>query len=441
MGRDLIVPLRDPLADPFLAKMEAALDGSAAIWREVNESLRDAVVDHALRRTPYYREATGPGSRFRELPVMTKDAIRREGERLLAEGVPPERRLDLRTSGSTGRPLAFSRDSAQGPMEHISARRFLLRLQDLPEEATTVWVSARPEAEPGAWDRGLRGLASRLPWRRPPPRVLPVPTHTLEPRVVARLVDRWRRLPSFVLYGYASALDWIASEIERQGLTPPRPSGVVTTGDTLTPGAADRLLRVLGGPLHSWYGSNEMNGFVAGTLPGTRRYAWNPLLVHVEVLDERDRPVAPGEPGRIVLTDLNNYVMPLIRYDTDDVGVASAETLGGLPLLEEIVGRSSETLHLPSGRIVSPLTLGMRLFVGADFVPYIRAYQCAAVGPNHLELRVVWERGDPGPAVRAAITASVRLIADPDTTVEVVGVEELERLPGGKTWVVGREDR
>ena len=433
------MPIRDPLADPFFAKMCAALRGTAGTWRAVNEALRDAVVDHALRRTPYYRDAGGPGTPFDELPVMTKDVVRREGERLLA-GAPPERRVELRTSGSSGQPLAFSRDTAQGPMEYVSARRFLRRLQHLPEDATTVWVSARPQPEPGPRPPGLRGLPARLPGRRPPPRTIAVPTHTLAPRVVPELVEQWRRLPSFVLYGYASALDWIADEVQRQGLgSVPQPSGIVTTGDTLTPGAAERLRRVLGAPVHSWYGSNEVNGFVAGTLPGTRRYVFNPLLVHLELLDDRDRPASPGEHGRIVLTDLNNYVMPLIRYDTQDVGVASAGTHGGLPVLEEIVGRSSETLRLPSGRVVSPLTLGMRLFVGENFLPYIHAYQCAEIAPNHLQVRVIWEGGDPGPEVRAEIVRSVRTITDPDTIVEVVGVANLDRLPSGKSWIVRRE--
>jgi len=434
------VPIRNPLADPFFAKMCAALRGTPEMWREVNEALRDALVDHALRRTPYYREIGSPGVPFRDLPVMTKEEIRRQGERLVAEGVPAERRVDLRTSGSSGQPLAFSRDTAQGPMEHISARRFLRRLQDLPDDGTTVWISARPQPEPGPTPRGLRGLSARLLGRRPPPKVMAVPTRTLVPRILPDLVERWRRLPPFVLYGYASALDWIASEIERQGLeSVPAPSGIVTTGDTLIPQAEERLRRVLGGAVHSWYGSNEVNGFVAGTLPGTRRYAFNPLLVHLEILDERDRPAPPGEHGRIVLTDLNNYVMPLIRYDTEDVGVASTETHGGLPTLEEIVGRSSEILRLPSGRFVSPLTLGMRLFVGEDFVPHIRAYQCAETAPNHLQLRVVWEGGDPGAEVRRAIVRSVKEITDPDTSVVVVGVPSLERLASGKSWILRRE--
>lgn len=434
------MPIREPLADPFFAKMCAALRGSAGPWREVNEALRDAVVDHAMRRVPFYREVGRPGAPFDELPVMTKDLVRREGERLLAEGVPRDRRVDLRTSGSSGQPLAFSRDTAQGPMEHVSARRFLRRLQGLPDDATTVWVSARPQPEPGSWPTGLAGLVARLAKRGPPPRVIAVPTHTLEPRIVPGLVDRWKELASFVLYGYASALGWIAAEVERQGLGPvPPPTAVVTTGDTLTPQVAERLRGTLGAPVHSWYGSNEVNGFVAGTLPGTRRYVVNPLLVHLEVLDDRDRPTAPGEHGRIVLTDLNNYVMPLIRYDTQDVGVASSESHGGLPVLDEIVGRGSETLRLPSGRIVSPLTLGMRLFVGEDFVPYIRGYQCAEIAPNSLQLRVVWEGGDPGPEVRAAIVRSVREITDPDTVVEVVEVADLERLPSGKSWIVRRE--
>jgi phenylacetate-CoA ligase len=72
------------------------------------------------------------------------------------------------------------------------------------------------------------------------------------------------------------------------------------------------------------------------------------------VLDEEGRPVPPGHTGRLVLTDLNNYVFPFIRYHTGDVAVASEEGfVGGFALVERLDGRSSELLEFPSGRTVS----------------------------------------------------------------------------------------
>jgi phenylacetate-coenzyme A ligase PaaK-like adenylate-forming protein len=132
-----------------------------------------------------------------------------------------------------------------------------------------------------------------------------VTTVGLTPRILRREVRAWARYPRYWIYGHASIIDWIADHIETEGLVVGRPpDAIVSTSDQLTPLAEARIARVFGCPVHSWYGSHEFNGYVAGTLPGTRRYAFNPLLVYTEVLDEEGGPVPPGHTGRLVLTDL-----------------------------------------------------------------------------------------------------------------------------------------
>jgi hypothetical protein len=118
--------------------------------------------------------------------------------------------------------------------------------------------------------------------------------------------------------------------------------------------------------------------------------------------------------------------------------VASEETAGGFPVVEELVGRDSEVLRLPSGKVVSGATVGAALFVTRDFVDDVEAYQCAKVGDNRLELRVVWAQ-QGAEHVRAAAADAIRSIADPDTEVLVRPVHHLERWPSGKVWIVRDE--
>ena len=220
---------------------------------------------------------------------------------------------------------------------------------------------------------------------------------------------------------------------------PKRPLSVVTTADTLTDHGADRLGRILGIPVHSWYGSREMNGFVAGTLPGSRRYAFNPFLVYLEILDDTGQPAAPGDAGRVVLTDLNNLVMPFIRYDMTDMAVPSGEgSVGGFPVIDHLVGRSIELLRFPCGRVLNGITLGRVLFVEHGLADHIAHYQCAKTGEDEIELRVVWA-GQPTERVRSAVADAVRTVTDPQTAVHVRDVRELGRLPSGKVWVLRDE--
>jgi phenylacetate-CoA ligase len=327
--------------------------------------------------------------------------------------------------------VAFVRDTAEGNLENISARRFLLWLQGIPPEATAVWLAARPTGKPAE-------RPSRL-GRRADPQIHPVPIRGLTTDKLPREVKRWARFRTWFLYGNAGAMGWLADEVVRQGLDA-RPVAVVTTSDTLPQHEARRLAEVFGVAVHSWYGSNEMNGFVAGTLPGTRTYAFNPFLTFMEVLDDQDRPTPAGHPGRLVLTDLNNLVMPLIRYDIGDAAVVSDRTEGGFPTVDDLVGRVGEVIRFPSGKIMSALTIQAALLFDQDFVADISRYQCAKTGENEVELRVIWA-DSPAPEVRRGVEEALRAATDPDTAIRVVDVEMLGLLPSGKVWSVRDETR
>ena len=418
--------------DPAFHRMVAAFEGEPEVWLGVSRALRDAMASYAAQRSPYYREVVRPGTPFEEIPILTKAVVRERNQSLLAEGVHRDRWAPWRTSGSTGEPMSFVRDTSQGTLENLSAQRFLRWMHGVPLQATTVWVAARPVGEPS--DR------RRLLGPRPDPRIHPVPIAELTPDRLKREIRKWSRFRSWFLYGHASAIAWIADEVEDRGLEPLGLHCVVTTSDMLTEHSAGRIGSVFGVPVHSWYGSNEMNGFVAGTLPGTRRYAFNPLLVYLEVLDEAGAPVATGGTGRVILTDLNNLVMPFVRYDTNDLAVASSDQAGGFRLVDGLLGRDSEVLRFPSGRVMNSVNLGNALFVANDFVGQVRRFQCAQTGENQLDLRVVWTR-PPTPEVERAIADALRTAADPDTAVRVQTVERLGLLPSGKAWVVRDETR
>lgn len=244
--------------------------------------------------------------------------------------------------------------------------------------------------------------------------------------------------PSYFVLGYTSSVDWIAGVITERELRVDRPpTAVATTSEVLTEDSQVRIERAFGAPVHQRYGSLELP-YLAATVPGTRRFVCNPFLAYVEIVDDAGRPAGPGTRGRVLVTDLNNYVMPVIRYDLGDVATESAEGyIGGFRLLDEVLGRSSEVLRLPSGGVIGGTQLGQVLFKAHDFTPLIHLYQCAQTTPNQLELRVVWHR-TPSHAEREEIRSAIAAIVDPGMRVDVLDVEELERLPSGKRWIVRR---
>src|SRR5262249_57510260 len=83
----------------------------------------------------------------------------------------------------------------------------------------------------------------------------------------------------------------------------------------------------------------------------------------LEVLDERGRPCGPGETGRVVVTTLHNFAMPLIRYAIGDYATVGPPCPcgRGLPVLTRIMGRARNMLTLPDGKQIWPYFAGENL--------------------------------------------------------------------------------
>jgi hypothetical protein len=111
---------------------------------------------------------------------------------------------------------------------------------------------------------------------------------------------------------------------------------------------------------------------------------------------------------------------------------------GGFFIMDELVGRLTDLINLPSGRVIVASTVA-QVFRRNDLIRWVRFYQCAQKGPNVLELRVVWDR-EPDGEVRRRLAEGMRDIADADTVVRLRDVEDIVRLPSGKAWVV-RDER
>src|SRR5690606_30639221 len=109
--------------------------------------------------------------------------------------------------------------------------------------------------------------------------------------------------------------------------------------------------RVMGCKVTNRYGCEEV-GLIASECEEHRGLHINVDDVFLEVVDDEGRPVKPGIPGKILVTDLANYGMPLIRYRIEDVGILSDRQCPcgrGLPLMHSIMGRVADFLKRADG--------------------------------------------------------------------------------------------
>jgi phenylacetate-CoA ligase len=156
--------------------------------------------------------------------------------------------------------------------------------------------------------------------------------------------------------------------------------------------------------------------------------------VLVEIVDEENRPVAPGQEGRVLLTDLYNYGMPFIRYANGDRAIAGRAACScgrGLPLLNQVTGRQSDILQTPDGRHVSGLFFPHFL---KEFPAVVR-YQVVQEQLDRVQLRVVLS-APLSESDQESLEQQVHEVLGPEVRFELLPVESIPLTKAGKMHVV-----
>jgi len=113
--------------------------------------------------------------------------------------------------------------------------------------------------------------------------------------------------------------------------------------------------------------------------------------VLIEIVDDAGCPVSPGKMGRVLVTTLENRLMPLVRYEIGDYAIAAEGICGcgrTLPLIGRIAGRAVDLFRMADGRVVSPYDLISLI----KWRPEIRQFQIVQQEFSRYRLRYVSDR-------------------------------------------------
>ncbi len=433
----------DPLAPATLGARAGALLQRDRWSREQlagyqRERLRE-LIRHAVARSPYYRDALGPGAEDAELgdlPTLPKARLMEELDRIvtnprlrLAELEPFLAAADagalylgeyrvFSTSGTSGVPGLFVYSQAEFADWVAVFVRSFARLGMTPD-TRIVGVGA-----PSALHLSQQVIAAMQAGRSGAPRVSV--TTPLDEMVAA--LDRYQ--PE-VIGGYPSVIALLAEE-QLQGRLAIEPRVVLTTSEVLTEDAAARIESAWSKPVEGYF-STEVGVIAAGSLDHVGMHVCEEAIV--EVVDEANQPVPPGTLGsKVLLTNLVNYTQPLIRYELSDaVQLEAGPDPSGRPFdrIARIDGRSDDVLRLPAagGGEVTVHPYRLR----APFVRLLDVLQYQVVHrTDGLLVRIVVR--DPAPRgvaghVRSVIQDALAG-AGASFPVEVEVVDAIEREPG-----------
>ncbi len=305
------------------------------------------VLGHARRTSPFYEaylagvDLDDTTQAFAELPTLSRATVQDAGDALSSRQVPADHGdvVHYASSGSTGRPLRV-RGTRLNDLwwRALSLRDHLWQQRDFSGKLAVIRTRIRDRTAP-SWGAPTAGVFETGPC------VSLSSEHGIDAQARRLVAEN----PHYLLT-QASNLEALARYCAEHGLRWSKLREVRSYGETLPEGLRALCREAWDVPLVDTYSAAEV-GVIALQCPERAHYHVQSEHLVVEILDDDDQPCAAGEVGRVVVTALHNFAMPLVRYELNDYAEVGAPCAcgRGLPVLKRILGRRRNMLRLPDG--------------------------------------------------------------------------------------------
>ena len=291
--------------------------------------------------------------------------------------------IQFNTGGSTGEPLVFYSDRRR--IGYDKAARLL----------THNWFNAAPgEREVYLWGSPveIRAQDHLKRIRDHITNEILLEAFNLSPESMQRYLARIHSFDPVSIFGYPSSLAKFAEYCESEGK---RFEGrnlkvVFVTGESLVAGQKETLQRFFKVRVANCYGSRD-GGFIAHECPHGQMHLFDQNII-AEIVDLNGQPVSCGQDGEIVITHLDAWATPLLRYRTGDRGrllSTRCECGRGMQLLGEISGRQTDHLLATNGSMQHALSV---IYVIRE-LKTVRQYQVHQYANLNIDVLIVPEHG------------------------------------------------
>lgn len=378
---------------------------------------------HAVKAsTPFYQNLP-ENLTFDQLPLINKGIIKEDYNAFINKRIDPNHQTIVTTSGSTGSPFKVYQDPIKR-LRHTADNIFFNHLANstIGEKLYyfRVWDLLVKKGNIKLFLQNVEALdASYLDCK------------TLENTFLAKLKSD---TSAKSMLAYASTFEAIAYCIEKWkksniDISKFNVKGILSMSETLPEGAKKQLESFFQAPVISRY-SNMENGFMAQQIPyGDGKYLLNVGSFFIEIFHpEKNIPLPIGEMGRIVVSDLYNYALPMLRYDTGDMGTLVVEEFMGKPtmFIKNIEGRKIDFIYATSGNLISPHVVTNTMWRYQD----VKQFQLIQQQEKTFEL-ILNIDGEDYPR-KVELIKELQSFLGQDATITLKYVNEIPLLKSGK---------
>lgn len=429
----LIFPLHEQLKHHSTVAVRRQMEDSQWWSRDRLEALQlerlRALLTKAHDNVSYYRDLFASLNfsakditsleDLKRLPFLTKPIIRKNQEQLKSEKA--ERLARFNTGGSSGEPLIFFIGNER--VSHDVAAKWRATRWwnvDIGDPEIVVWGSP---IELTSQDR-VRQLRDRLL------RTQLLPAFEMSDAKLDAFVDTIRRTRPAMLFGYPSSISLIARHAEKRGqqMTDLGIKVAFVTSERLYDHQRDDIVRAFGCPVANGYGGRDA-GFIAHQCPqGSMHLTAEDIIV--EIIDNEGKTVPSGTAGEVVVTHLATSEFPFIRYRTGDVAVMSEKSCAcgrGLPILEEIQGRTTDFVIATDGTIMH----GLAVVYPIRDIPGIASFKVVQETRERVVVQIV-PGNNCGPEVETLISTGIKARLGQSVDVCIQRIAEIPCEKSGK---------
>lgn len=372
-----------------------------------------AVIRHAYAQVPYYRslfDSVGlhpddihTVDDLKHIPITTKEDLRAAGvNNITTRGVKLSSCVTAVTTGSTGKPFTIYLSPSDLRTYRLVAFRALLAIGLRPQDRLAILGITRPQRT---------RLHQRLGLYR---------SKNIHPQLpLTEQCKLLKQVDPTVLWFYPTALRALLRCVGDRLPSLVRPRMLITGAEVIDDNLRARMQASFNIEMFNFYGAVEI-GRIAAECPAHEGLHVNMDHVVLECVDDA-QPVSRGKPGVAVVTTLNNFTMPLIRYRLGDIctflnGHCACGSF--FPLMAPPLGREEDLIILPSGTGLAPHGVAtiMRKFDGID------QYRMIQEDYDHLVLQLVW-RNKPQQKLLSEMRAQLIMFLRESVQLDIQSVD------------------
>jgi phenylacetate-CoA ligase len=258
-----------------------------------------------------------------------------------------------------------------------------------------------------------------------------IPAFELRPESLRAMIDRVARHRPALVDGYAESLNFLASFVREGGKAPFSPRAMMSSAQALPAATKRAIEEAFHTKVYDKYGSREFSGIAYQCGEGDSYHVMDESYI-VEILRE-GRAALPGEVGEVVITDLNNFSVPLIRYRIGDLATAvdnGAQCPCGRQLsrIGVIQGRTQAIVHCGNG-VWLPGTFFAHFF--KEYEHAIRFFQIEQHETGSFTLRVV-KNNRYSDTEFATLLSDLKSFTGSETKITTEFVDQIPLLRTGK---------